>query len=109
MNGVALVVWCQALQQHNDLDGALNTLSIADSLSITPEPAHYTVLLSCAAELKSLTATKHIHMHLNHYFGTGTNIIVHCALMKSYAQCGDLETAKSLFHDALKQNKVRIT
>jgi len=44
---VTLVVWCKALQQHQDLAGALDTLLTADSLSITPVPAHYTVLLVC--------------------------------------------------------------
>ena len=43
---VTLVVWCQAFQQSKDLVGALDTLATADSMSITPNGAHYTVLLS---------------------------------------------------------------
>jgi len=91
VNAVTLVVWCQALQQHHDLAGALDTLSAADFMSIVPVPAHYTVLLSCAAKMKSLESTKHIHRHLSDHAAAKRDIIVNGALVHSYAQCGDLD------------------
>ena len=60
MNAVTLVVWCQVFQQSKDLVGALGTLATADSMSITPEEAHFTVLPACAANMKNLLATQRI-------------------------------------------------
>ena len=34
VNTVTMVVWCQAFQQSKDLVGALDTLAIADSMSV---------------------------------------------------------------------------
>ena len=99
MDAVTLVVWCQTFQQSKDLVGALNTLAIADSMSITPKEAHYTVLLSCAANMKSLSATQRIHQHLMSH---PTDKILIGALVHSYAQCGDLESSVSVFEAALR-------
>ncbi len=92
---------CQVLQQHKDLAGALNTLSIADSLSITVSPSHYTVLLSLAAEMKNLAATKQIHQHLSNDLVAHINISVTGALVNSYASCGELGTGVSVFEDGI--------
>ena len=53
---VTQVVWCQVFQQSKDLVDALNTLATSNSMSVTPNGALYTVLPSCGATMKSLSA-----------------------------------------------------
>ena len=98
---MTLVVWCQAFQQSKDIVGALNTLATADSMSISPAEAHYTVLLSCAANMKTLSATQRIHQHLmTHPTAKRSNIVI-TALVHSYVQCGDLASSVSAFEAGL--------
>ena len=99
---MTLVVWCQAFQQGKDLVGALDTLATADSISITPEEAHYTVLVSCAANMKSLSARQRIHQHLMAHPTAKQNNVLTGALVHSCTQCGDLESSVSVFEAALR-------
>ena len=86
-----LVVRCQAFQQI-DLIGALNTLSTTASMPTTPNEALMTVLLSCVAKTKSLSATQRIHQHLIAHPTVKRDIILIGALVHSYVQCSDLKS-----------------
>ncbi len=86
----------------------LATLSLADSLAITVEAPLYLLLLSCAANVHSPTATTLIHDHIHKNSsgpkGCSSDPKVIGALVHSYGQCGQFAIAVSLFKDSLSQN-----
>lgn len=61
-------------------------------------PAHYTVLLSCAAAMHSLSATQRVHHRMTtHLSLSDIDTVAIGALTHAYAQCGDLATAVGVF------------
>ncbi len=83
----------------------MSTLALVDSLSIAVDSSFYMMLLTCAANAKSLISTRQIHTHalINLTSEEATNPKLICALVHSYGRCGDFVTAVSLFEEALKK------
>jgi pentatricopeptide repeat protein len=95
-------VLLSAFAEHGMVNEAQATVERMTAAGVQPDAVTYVVLLSCAAKMKSLTATKRIHQQLSSHSSAQSDNVVIGALVHSYAQCGDLNTAVSAFEAGLK-------
>jgi pentatricopeptide repeat protein len=91
-----------AYTEHGMHEETQATLERMTAAGVQPNEVTFTVLLSCAAKMKSLSATQRIHQHLMAHPTAKRNNVLITALMHSYAQCGDLESSVSVFEAALR-------
>ncbi len=68
-----------------------------------------TVLLSRTAHAKGLKASQLIHQRLISCSHVKLNKVLGSALVHSYAQCGDYETAASVFEETVASLEVDVT
>ena len=73
---------------HKETQATFERMTAA---GVQPNEVTFTVLLSCAAHMNSLSVTQHPPI-----------LDLIAALMHSYAQCGDLESSVSVFEAALR-------
>ena len=78
-----------------------HSLEQMTAAGVQPNEVTFTILLSCAAKIKSLSVTRRIHKHLMVYAAAERNNVL-TALFHSYAQCGVLESSVSVFEAALR-------